>query len=88
MESMGLTALLMDYLSLLGEEMELFSVLMSTLLAGILLDAQGILSGVLAYVYSIIVFVEFVAIIYVALRRHTLEHSLFEVVNKLREVEK
>lgn len=87
-ELSGLATLLVEYLSLLGEEMELFHVLMSTLLAGLLLDAQGILSGLLLYIYGFIVFVEFAAVVFVALRRHSLERSLFEAVERAREVKK
>ena len=84
-ELSGLATLLVDYLSRWGEEMELLSVLLATLIIGLLLDAQGILDNtIVGVIFAIIVVAEFVFTLAIAYRRRELEYELWRAVHELK----
>ncbi len=81
-EFVGIPTLIVDYLSLWGEEMEALSVLLATLIIAVILDSQNILSHPwVAIVVAVIIALEFIGVILLALRRRELEHALWEAVN-------
>ena len=83
-ELSGLATLMVDYFSRWGEEVELLSVLLATLIVGLLLDAQGALNNiVVAVIYVLLVVAEFVYVSVVAYRRRELEYELWRAVHEL-----
>ncbi len=80
----GLATLLVDYLSLWGEEMELLSLLLATLIAGIVLELQGFFTSVLvSALYSIVVAMEIFFLFNIARERRFIEVQLWRVVNEM-----
>ncbi len=83
-ELVGMATLTVDYLSRWGEEVELLSVLLATLIIGLLLDAQGYFAHLAVVVlYGVIVVLEFVVVVMVALKRRELELELWRAVHEM-----
>ena len=83
-ELSGLATLLVDYLSRWGEEVELLSVLLASLIIGLLLDAEGLLNNPwIGAIYALVIVGEFVFTLAVAYRRRELEYELWRAAYEL-----
>ena len=79
----GLATLLVEYLALWGDELELLSVLLATLIIGILLDGRGVFSNMIfTVIYAVIVGLEIVYVVATAFKRKELEEALWRAVDE------
>jgi len=77
----GLATLMVDYLSRWGEEMELLSVLLATLIIGLLFDMRGYLDNFwIGVIFAFVVAMEFIFVAAVAYKRRELELELWRAI--------
>ncbi len=85
-EFSGLATLLVDYLSRWGTEMEMLSVLLATLIIGILFDMRGYLNDFwVGITFAVVVVLEFLFTAVVAYKKRELEIELWGAVHELEK---